>query len=215
MCYCVGLYIMPEPSLKKPAIDKATIQKILSSVPYENGFHFFRDIGKYSGETAISLFSFFEELRTIELSSVRFHFQRRDFQNWIKQTLGDKELADGIDNLSDQNLKEALLKIALTRFVELQTLSNMQNEQKTLSILGEELKKFSFEELRQYNGQGGKPVYVAFNGKVYDVSSSSSWSGGTHKVAHQAGKDLTQEIMSAPHGEEVFAKVKQVGVLVQ
>ena len=150
---------------------------------------------------------------------MRFHFQRRDFQNWIRETLGDKELADGIDkinaNLSDQNLKEALLKIVLTRFVELQTLSNMQNEQKTMSILGEELKKFSFEELKQYNGQGGKPVYIAFNGKVYDASSSSSWSGGTHKATHQAGKDLAQEILSAPHGEEVFAKVKQVGVLVQ
>jgi predicted heme/steroid binding protein len=210
---------MSEPYLKKPAIDNATIQKILSSVPYENGFHFFEDVGKYSAETAISLFSFYEELRTIGFSSVRFHFQRRDFQNWIRETLGDKELADGIDkinaNLSDQNLKEALLKIVLTRFVELQTLSNMQNEQKTMSISGEELKKFSFEELKQYNGQGGKPVYIAFNGKVYDASSSSSWSGGTHKATHQAGKDLAQEILSAPHGEEVFAKVKQVGVLVQ
>ena len=222
MHYYVGLYITPEPSLKKPAIDKATIQKILGSVPYENGFHFFRDIGKYSGETAISLFSFFEELRTIELSSVRFHFQRHDFQNWIGDTLGDKELADGLDKinaeLSDENLKETLLKIVQTRFVELQTLSNMQNEQKTVSILGEEL-KFSFELLRQYDGRGGKPVYIAFNGKVYDVSSASSWSGGTHNprntVTHQAGKDLTQEIKSAPHGEEVFAKVKQVGVLVQ
>lgn len=210
---------MSEPYLKKPAIDNATIQKILRSVPYENGFHFFEDVGKYSGETAINLFSFYEELRTIGFSSVRFHFQRRDFQNWIRETLGDKELADGIDkinaNLSDQNLKEALLKIVLTRFVELQTLSNMQNEQKTMSISGEELKKFSFEELKQYNGQGGKPVYIAFNGKVYDASSSSSWSGGTHKATHQAGKDLAQEILSAPHGEEVFAKVKQVGVLVQ
>jgi predicted heme/steroid binding protein len=210
---------MPESSLKKLAIDRAEVQKILSSVSYENGFHFFTGIGKYTGETAISLFSFFEELRTIDLSSVRFHFGRRDFQNWIKGTLGDKELEARIDKikaeLSDGHLKEELIKIVQTRFVELQTLSNMQKEQKTTGISGEELKKFSIEELRQYDGQGGKPVYVAFNGKVYDVSSSGSWSGGTHKVIHQAGKDLTVDILSAPHGEEVFAKVKQVGVLVQ
>lgn len=88
-----------------------------------------------------------------------------------------------------------------------------------MRFLGEELKKFSLEELKQYNGQAGKPIYFAFNGKIYDVSLSSSWFGGVHnpryKVAHQAGKDLTQDIKSAPHGEEVFAKLKQVGVLAQ
>lgn len=34
-----------------------------------------------------------------------------------------------------------------------------------------ELKKFTVEELEEYNGNG-KPAYVAFNGKVYDVSQS-------------------------------------------
>ncbi len=137
----IGLNVMSEPSLKKPTTtDKATIQKILAQVSYENGFHFFTDVGKSLGETAISLFSFFEELRTIELSSVRFHFQRRDFQNWIRDTLGDKELADGIDKikaeLSDENLKEALLKIVQIRLVELQTLLNVQNLQKTGNVGG-------------------------------------------------------------------------------
>ena len=131
---------MSEPSKKKPTIDKAAIQKILSSLPYEKGFHFFTDIGKYTGETAINLFSFYEELRTIELASVRFHFQRRDFQNWTRETLGDKELADEMNKInaeqSDEKLKEALLKIVQTRFSELQTLSKMQNEQKTVSIPG-------------------------------------------------------------------------------
>ena len=210
---------MSEPFLKKPAIDDSAIKKTLSSVPYEHGFHFFMGMGKYSGETAISLFSFLEELRTIDLLSVRFHFQRRDFQNWIGETLGDKELADKIgtvdEALSDQNLRDALLKIVQARFVELQTLSNMEKEQKATGTSEEALKKFSFDELKQFDGQGGKPVYIAFNGKVYDASSSSSWSGGTHKVAHRAGKDLTVDILPAPHGEEVFAKLKQVGVLVQ
>ncbi len=180
---------------------------------------FLRNKEKYSGETAISLFSFLEELRTIELSSVRFHFQRRDFQNWIRETLGDRGLADTIDKinaeLSDENLREALLKILQTRFVDLQTLSNKQKEQKIGGNLVEELKKFSFEELRQFDGQGGKPVYIAFNGKVYDVSSSSSWSGGSHLGIHNRNENLGEKIKSAPHGEEVFDKVKQVGVIVQ
>jgi predicted heme/steroid binding protein len=206
---------MSEPSLKKPAIDNATIQNILRSVPYENGFHFLNDAGKFSGETAISLFSFFEELRTIGLGSVSFHFQRRDFQNWIGETLGDKELANGIDKidvkLSDQDLREALLKIVQRRFEELQTISNMKREQKTV----EEFKKFSFEDLKQYNGQGGKPVYIVFNGKVYDVSSSSSWSGGSHMGTHNRNENLNEAIKGAPHGDEVFAKIKQVGIIVE
>jgi predicted heme/steroid binding protein len=208
---------MSEPSEKKSSTDNTEIQKILRSVPYENGFHFFTDLGKYSGETAISLFSFLEELKTIDLSSVRFHFQRHEFQKWIQQTLGDNELTNHLDkidvNLPDRNLKEEIIKIVQARFVQLQTLSNMQSEQKTGGTL-EELKKFKFEELKQYDGKEGKPVYIVFDGKVFDASSSGSWSGGVHKAIHQAGKDLTQDIISAPHGEEVFAKVKQVGVLV-
>lgn len=203
-------------STKKSNVDSATVQKILRTVPYENGFHFSTNMGKNSGETAINLFSFSEELRTTEPSSVRFHFQRRDFQNWIEQILGDKNLSSAIDkinsNLPDQKLKETLIKTVQARFEELQTLFNME---KPMGPPGEELKKFKFEELKQYCGQEGKPVYIVFDGKVYDVSSSSSWSGGTHKAIHQAGKDLTQDLMSAPHGDEVFGKIKQVGVLVE
>ena len=81
-----------------------------------------------------------------------------------------------------------------------------------MDVMGEE-KKFTLEELKQYNGTEGKPVYFAFEGKVYDSSNSSFWQSGNHMGAHQAGKDLTEAIKSAPHGEEVFGKVKQIGVL--
>lgn len=76
-----------------------------------------------------------------------------------------------------------------------------------------EPRKFTIEELRQYDGQGGRPAYVALKGKVYDVTESSFWMGGDHLGAHQAGKDLTNEISLAPHGEEALERVKQVGVL--
>ena len=86
-----------EPSTDKATIDKIAAKKILSSVSYEKGFHFFTDIGKETGEPAINLSGFYEELRVIELQSVRFHFQRKDFQNWVKNVLGDPELAQRID----------------------------------------------------------------------------------------------------------------------
>jgi predicted heme/steroid binding protein len=185
-------------------------------VPFEQGFHFATDLGKFTGETAISLFGFYEELGTIELQSVKFHFQRRDFQKWIETTLGDQELASRIDKtpsgLNDEELKKELLKKVQMRFTELQTLINILSKQDSVS--GRELKKFTLEELEQYNGQKGKPIYFAFEGKVYDSSKSSFWQDGNHMGAHQAGKDLTEAIKSAPHGEEVFGNVKQVGVLV-
>ncbi len=76
-----------------------------------------------------------------------------------------------------------------------------------------EQKKFTLEELAKFNGSDGNPAYVAYQGKVYDVSDSSFWIGGDHLGAHQAGKDLTDEIDIAPHGPENLDRVKLVGVL--
>jgi predicted heme/steroid binding protein len=77
-----------------------------------------------------------------------------------------------------------------------------------------ELRKFTVKELEEYNGKNGKPVYIAYQGKVYDVSQSSLWRDGAHMGMHQAGKDLTEELELAPHREEVFERAKLIGELV-
>jgi predicted heme/steroid binding protein len=77
-----------------------------------------------------------------------------------------------------------------------------------------EQRKISKDELAQNNGKEGKPAYIAFKGVVYEVSESAFWMEGDHMGAHDAGKDLTEEIELAPHREERLQKVKQVGVLV-
>jgi predicted heme/steroid binding protein/uncharacterized membrane protein len=74
-------------------------------------------------------------------------------------------------------------------------------------------KKFTVTELAEFNGTAGKPVYLAFQGKIIDVSASPFWKGGHHMATHQAGHDLAEEIGSAPHGPEVLEKFPQVGVL--
>lgn len=76
-----------------------------------------------------------------------------------------------------------------------------------------ELRKITSKELEEYNGKNGKPVYIAFKGKVYDVSESDLWRGGEHMGLHQAGKDITEELELAPHMEEVLERVKLVGTL--
>ncbi len=72
---------------------------------------------------------------------------------------------------------------------------------------------FDEEMLAEFNGQGGKPIYVAHQGKVYDVTGSKMWRGGAHMKRHQAGKDLTTDIQAAPHGAEMLERYPQVGVL--
>jgi predicted heme/steroid binding protein len=81
-----------------------------------------------------------------------------------------------------------------------------------VTVLAEH-KQFTIEELSKFNGQNGNPAYVAYQGKVYDVSDSSFWMGGDHLGAHQAGKDLTEELSLSPHGPENLDRVKLVGTL--
>ena len=75
-------------------------------------------------------------------------------------------------------------------------------------------RKFTLEELKQFDGRDGKPAYIAYKGKVYDVTESPMWMDGDHQGLHDAGKDLTQEMSEAPHGEETLANMKVMGVLV-
>ena len=75
------------------------------------------------------------------------------------------------------------------------------------------MKEFTEEELVQCNGRDGKPAYVAYKGKVYDVSTSFLWKDGTHQVLHSAGVDLTAALEQAPHGRDVLEKFPVVGIL--
>jgi predicted heme/steroid binding protein len=75
-------------------------------------------------------------------------------------------------------------------------------------------RKFTLEELKQYDGGDGRPAYIAYKGKVYDVTDSFLWIDGDHQGQHAAGKDLTEDMALAPHGEETLERVKLVGVLV-
>lgn len=72
---------------------------------------------------------------------------------------------------------------------------------------------FSEEELANYNGKDGAPAYVAYAGKVYDVSGSFVWRNGRHWVRHQAGADLTDGLCDAPHGPELLLRYPSVGML--
>ena len=68
------------------------------------------------------------------------------------------------------------------------------------------MKEFKADELAEYNGENGKPIYIAYEGKVYDVSQSKLWRKGLHMKRHRAGHDLTNDLQAAPHEEDVIQR---------
>ena len=79
-----------------------------------------------------------------------------------------------------------------------------------------EERAFTKDELVAYDGREGRPAYVAWQGKVYDVSGSVLWEDGGHFDEHSAGNDLTEELEDlAPHGPETLDVFPQVGMLIE
>lgn len=74
-------------------------------------------------------------------------------------------------------------------------------------------RKFTIEELKKYDGKEGRPAYIAYKGKVYDVTEDFLWIDGEHQGEHTAGRDLTEGMALAPHADDVIERVKLVGVL--
>lgn len=72
---------------------------------------------------------------------------------------------------------------------------------------------FSELELRQYNGEAGRRIYIAYQGVVYDVTDAPNWRSGMHRNLHYPGLDLTRSLRKAPHDASVFRRVPRVGVL--
>ena len=75
------------------------------------------------------------------------------------------------------------------------------------------MRSFTREELAGYNGKDGAAAYVAFEGKVYDVTGSFLWRSGQHQVRHLAGLDYTDSLGDAPHGADLLERSRIVGVL--
>jgi len=49
-----------------------------------------------TGKYADSLQDFCQRLLEVEPKSVAFHLERQDFQNWLREVVGDEELASGL-----------------------------------------------------------------------------------------------------------------------
>jgi hypothetical protein len=84
----------------KDKMDPKLASSILRIVPANNAFYFFTDIGQYTNRCSAYLADFCNAIQTVNVRSVEFHFKRGDFAIWIRETLGDNELAYKINRVS-------------------------------------------------------------------------------------------------------------------
>jgi len=70
---------------------------------------------------------------------------------------------------------------------------------------------YTIEEISNFDGKDGRPAFVVYHGRVYDVTGSKLWKNGTHLKKHEAGRDLTEAIKTAPHGEEKILAMPEAG----
>jgi predicted heme/steroid binding protein/uncharacterized membrane protein len=75
------------------------------------------------------------------------------------------------------------------------------------------MKPMTRQELARHDGKDGRPAYLAYQGKIYDVTNSKKWRDGKHMLRHEAGQDLTAALAAAPHQDEVFANFEVVAAL--
>jgi hypothetical protein len=117
---------------KKRTGAKAPRTKISSNVPYESGFHFYTALDNYSGITATNLGDFAAKLQVVSVESIVFHNQRKDFQKWIKEIIGDKELAKRLSIFGEkfpaEDLRKEILRIVQERLAETSRFDSLSQE---------------------------------------------------------------------------------------
>jgi len=69
------------------------------------------------------------------------------------------------------------------------------------------------DQLAACDGREGRPACFAHAGSIYDASESRMWAGGSHFKRHAAGTDLSEALAQAPHGPEVFERIRKAGRL--
>jgi hypothetical protein len=101
------------------------LNAILRELSAAQRFHFYEDIGKPTGHVATSLLDLRAKLASAQSpqaqASLTFHTRRGDFAAWIREAIGDLELADKISQISpdDRRLAQKLHKAVDERVKQL------------------------------------------------------------------------------------------------
>jgi len=116
-------------------LSQSEVEGILRTVPRDEAFYFYEEVGKPVGCIATSLVDFRDKINAVRWSSLVFHLRRKDFENWVSEVIGDSELAKRISNIwaNDFNLKTKLCAAVDMRIKELREMSS------TLAVVSEDL----------------------------------------------------------------------------
>jgi 2-oxoglutarate ferredoxin oxidoreductase subunit beta len=144
----------------------------------------------------------------IELNGRRLGFKTaHQMFKWFDQRF---HIVEGVrDHLKDDELGIAKVEETLGEVVQ-----PVEKAEKRVEAKAGELTSFTPEELQRFDGMEGRPIYIAYKGKIYDISKSPLFQGEKRMRCHVAGKDLTKDIEIAPHGEDLVFKFPVVGRLV-
>jgi len=115
---------------KYEVLSRDLITRILGTVAYDKAFFFYADVGKPTGDFAVSLSDLCNKINSVAPKSLNFHLKRGDFENWIREVINDHELAGRVKKLrslkgtyrSDSTLKRKLNTVIDDRVAELQDL---------------------------------------------------------------------------------------------
>jgi predicted transcriptional regulator len=92
--------------------------KAYTSVLSETGFHFYVDVDKPLGFTALSLDEFYRLAKQVTSDALEFHLYRGDFENWLREVCKDSELAEAVGNIKADGLKGEDLRKALLKAID-------------------------------------------------------------------------------------------------
>ena len=113
----------------------------LRVVPHAQGFHFYTAVGDYCGVSVHSLEEFADALQYVCSEAIVFHFERGDFQNWIRDIIGDSELARKIDDikmcdrhLAAESCRKEIMEIVNVRLLQLEANRLVSEKRKNASI---------------------------------------------------------------------------------
>jgi hypothetical protein len=95
-------------------------KNIVLSVPSDKCFFFYTGVGpdKFTKISACSLSEFREKVKKVDVKSLEFHVPRGDIEKWVKDVLGDDELAEDIGRVRRLRLSGELLRNRIYQVID-------------------------------------------------------------------------------------------------
>jgi predicted transcriptional regulator len=93
--------------------------KIAIQVPEGKEFNFYVGVDKPLGFSAHSLEEFYRLVKQVTSDSLEFHLYRLDFENWIREVIGDRQLPLDISGVRGAELKGEDIRKGILKAMDL------------------------------------------------------------------------------------------------